>query len=437
MREGKRRLAASLAAVLGALILPCAAAAATIAVNTDADEFATGPAGCAMREAVQAANTNLDFGGCQRQGGGVDDVVTLKGGESYLFTRVGADDINEAGDLDVVGSLTLKTRGRGKATIDAGGLDRVLEVRPGSSLTASAIVFTGGALGPAGRGGGIYSQGRLELKGSSVTANGLQSGLGAGIAAEGSLTKLDRTKVNENLTTATSSSGGGGIAQLAGRLSIRRSTIAGNSSTAGGGLYLTADEDATVTGSTISGNRVIPDQFGGGGVYTYDGMGPSPSIRFVNSTISSNLSDGAGGGINAGGVGVVNVNASTVIANAADFDGDNAGTIGGAGGGVSGGVDYKNSIIVDNGATVDGAEDCYSAFDSGHNLVGLNAGCANPGVGTSNARLGPLTNNGGPTKTHALKGGSPAIGRAGNSSPARDQRGHRRDQNPDSGSFER
>jgi Ca2+-binding RTX toxin-like protein len=63
--------------------------------------------------------------------------------------------------------------------------------------------------------------------------------------------------------------------------------------------------------------------------------------------------------------------------------------------------------------------DCESSVNSdGHNLIGNNAGCAVVGgggdqIGTSGSpidpRLGALTNNGGPTDTRALLTGSPAI----------------------------
>lgn len=44
-----------------------------------------------------------------------------------------------------------------------------------------------------------------------------------------------------------------------------------------------------------------------------------------------------------------------------------------------------------------------------------------------NVRLGPLANNGGPTRTHALRAGSPAIDRGSNAgAPATDQRGRAR-----------
>ena len=52
-------------------------------------------------------------------------------------------------------------------------------------------------------------------------------------------------------------------------------------------------------------------------------------------------------------------------------------------------------------------------------------------------KLGSLKRNGGPTATIARKKGSPAIGNAGGDAPGKDQRGQKRDKNPDIGAFER
>jgi hypothetical protein len=69
----------------------------------------------------------------------------------------------------------------------------------------------------------------------------------------------------------------------------------------------------------------------------------------------------------------------------------------------------------------------------GHNLV-VDATCAVPGPAGSDliiadAKLGPLADNGGPTRTHALLPGSPALNAAdGTLCPAVDQRGVARPQ---------
>jgi hypothetical protein len=71
----------------------------------------------------------------------------------------------------------------------------------------------------------------------------------------------------------------------------------------------------------------------------------------------------------------------------------------------------------------------------GHNLIGDPFGSSGFGVtgdlvGTTESpldpRLGPLANNGGPTRTHALLAGSPAIDHGDSSVSGTDQRGRPR-----------
>lgn len=431
---------ASVSVALVALAAAGNAGAATIDVTTRADQFGTEPQRCALREAVQSANTNTEFGGCTRSGAGVDDVITPRGGKTYTLSLPGSEDINASGDLDVIGALTVAVSGDGTATIDGGDLDRVLEVRPNSELVGSRLVVTEGALPTTESGAGIYNQGKLVLRRSRVTENttaaGGGGGGGGGIYAAGSMTRLDRVTVSNN-TVGGSSGYGGGIADTAGTFTVRRSTIAGNSAVGGGGLYLNTNSAASVLASTINGNAAESEQFSGGGVYIYDGSAPFAPMRLTNVTISANRADGSGGGIRGQGSPDIKLNAVTITGNIADFDGDSAGFVSGSGGGLEGTVGFKNSIVADNFATNAGSEDCYQALNLGHNLVGLGGGCDNPDVGTDDPRLGPLADNGGPTETHALKRGSPAIGKAGKSAPARDQRGVKRDAHPDAGAYER
>ncbi|HEX6261929.1 MAG TPA: choice-of-anchor Q domain-containing protein [Actinomycetota bacterium] len=70
------------------------------------------------------------------------------------------------------------------------------------------------------------------------------------------------------------------------------------------------------------------------------------------------------------------------------------------------------------------------------------AGCARTGalgkLIKRDPKLKALRSNGGPTRTHALKQGSRAIGRATKKlAPKRDQRGILRDGKPDLGAYER
>src|SRR3954451_11338058 len=69
------------------------ALAASITVNTTADEYDTG-AGCSLREAIQAANTDAAFGGCAA-GSGADTISVPAG--TYTLTLTGIEDANHAG----------------------------------------------------------------------------------------------------------------------------------------------------------------------------------------------------------------------------------------------------------------------------------------------------------------------------------------------------
>jgi CSLREA domain-containing protein len=436
MRKSTRRLIGCVGVVAAAVIGPAGAEAATIKVSTLADEFG-GENKCSLREAVQTANLNSDFGGCARKGGGAADTITLRGGKTYHLTLPFVEDLNAGGDLDVIGELEIAAAGSGRATIDVGGNDRVLEVRPGAELVGSNLVVSGGEIATDRWGAGIYSEGRLILKRSIVRDNLIGAGLGSpGGGAIASLqnhvTVLSRTTLTQNRVE--NLGGGGGVWQGGGVLKVTRSTIDDNIADHGGGIAALS-ADVTIIGSTISNNAALDDDFGGGGIYTYWGMGPVDPMRMTNSTVSTNRSGISGGGMMLSGLSTANLNAVTVTLNTADFDGG-----GGAGGGIYGGgspVTVENSIVADNVAPTAGNADCYQVSTK-RSVVGKATGCGNfRGIEVKDPKLGPLENNGGPTKTHALKRKSRAIGAAARSSPPRDQRGRKRDSDPDAGSFER
>ena len=136
--------------------------------------------------------------------------------------------------------------------------------------------------------------------------------------------------------------------------------------------------------------------------------------------------------------------AVTIVRNVANFNDTSTNT---AGGGISANnsatfTGTRNTLIALNRADFGASfPDCSANLDSGgHNLIGDDEGCSGL-VGSdlvrARPRVGRLRDNGGPTKTVALKKGSPAIDRAGSDAPNRDQRGVRRGRNPDIGAYER
>ena len=439
----RRRLLflASVPALAAALLTPPWASAATIKVTATADEFGDiDSTGCALREAVQTANTNTEFADCVRKGSGGADTIVLQGGVTYTRTRGSiqdADDTNVEADIDVAtGRLTIEVRGEGMATIDAGDLGRVIDAQPGAILHASRIVVQNGTvLGnyPIGVGIRVRSGARLTLRSSSIHENNLSTpcGCGGGILTEGNTT-LTNVDVTQNR--------GGGILFADGELAVSRSTITGNSAFYGSGVYLAGGSDgeadsATLTQTTISGNEGAVPYADGGGIYVQ--ASEEDRLRATNVTISGNRVDDSGGGVYQHS-GTLQLNAATVTDNTADADENGAGFGGGIAGTVSP-VIYRNSIVAGN----HDLDDCYDGGPPAHNLVGIGTGCDETGSNVTTTTepfpdFGLLATNGGPTETHALLVGNSAIGKAGRkSSPSLDQRGVRRDRRPDIGAYER
>lgn len=179
----------------------------------------------------------------------------------------------------------------------------------------------------------------------------------------------------------------------------------------------------SVDRSVISGNVAGSD---GGGVYNQS----TGSAVLVNTTISGNSSGGNGGAVlNLGTFTAAN---ATIASNSAI-----------AGGGVynSAMATLRSTIVAGNSP-----ENCAGAAavtSSGYNLDD-SASCGFAGAGDLSGvdpLLGPLADNGGPSSTHALLAGSPAVD-AGSPScppPTTDQRGTARPQGArcDIGALER
>jgi CSLREA domain-containing protein len=232
------------------------AGAATITPTTTADQFGEDSAHCALREALQAANTDGPFGGCPAGSGA--DLIPLAAG-TYSLTRAGNDDTNDKGDLDVDGVVTISHAGVAPAIIDgAGGQDRILHLTVGESATASGVTIRNGYPVLSGTNGGAIrnSGGTLNLTNATLTGNRTDGSGGAITSFSGATTNLTNVTVSGNRAD----SGGGGISASSGALSLNNVTVTGNTADAdasgagnGGGITEAA---ATVTtrNTVISGN---------------------------------------------------------------------------------------------------------------------------------------------------------------------------------------
>ena len=329
-----------------------------ISVTTTDDEYGDPDPGngCSLREAIQSANGDSDFGGCTRSGTAPYTIIVPAG--IYTLTIPPADENDNAkGDLDLQSSMTIEGAGAGETIIQAGpdassGIDRIFDVHfDGLAIEISNLTIRHGK---AGSGGGIehYGDGSLTITACAITDN--------------------------------------------------------RANTAQGGGIFVADGAVTINNSTVSNNT----SYSSGGGLAIPGTTSNPTLYVNNSTISGNTADSNGGGGIRLQSGTLTVASSTIVSNTALDGYPNRG-----GGGIRTTVSpypsIKNSIIANNTADGVPGPDCQGTIDSGgYNLVEDTTDCGGL-VGTDitgqDPLLGPLANNGGDTETHALLIGSPAI----------------------------
>lgn len=279
--------------------------------------------------------------------------------------------------------------------------------------------------------GGLFSEAKLTIRGSTFSGN---VG-GSGAAAELDLATSHAHVIASKFVNNRAAGSGGAIVNAEGSLIVSRSTFSRNHAAGGNGGAIESSLAALkVSQSTFNDNRAE----GGGAID--NAVGPA---KITNSTIANNFAN-FGGGLSGGNYDLNNV---SVVRNVAMKD-PSLGIPDQNGGGMvvtgSGGFNVQNSLIALNEATNGSlGPDCSGTFTSGgHNLLSNLTGCdgfTGPGdLVSAQPKLGQLANNGGPTKTVALKKGSPAIGAADKSTAEkRDQRGIKRDKHPDIGAFER
>jgi len=405
---------------------------ATIPVNSSSDTISN-DGQCTLREAIIAANTNTASGGAAGEcpAGTGDDAIVLPAG-TYTLTLSGAGpDTPAKGDLDISSQLSINGAFAGTTAINANHIDRVLEISTTGKATLSRVWIQGGDdLGQLGA--GIFNQGQLTMTNSLVFGN-LSSTSGGGllnwVGAEARLTEVSFATNNALY--------GAGIFNL-GTITLTKVSLTFNTATTYGGGFFNQGE-AFLTETNISGNTSGNN---GGGVYNFNYL-----LNLSQVTINSNTStSGNGGGIwNSGVLDLVN---TTVSTNTASLGGgiyhaggggaltnvtiaDNSAGLGGGLNSLPSGLYLKNTLIANNPYGGNCRIDTGSVTSYGHNLSSDNT--CDQGFNTltdlnnTPIILGPLTNYGGSTETHALLPGSPAIDAGDNTGcPSTDQRGFHR-----------
>ena len=345
-----------------------AVAGLTLVVDTLLDEndgdYTAGD--LSLREAIGLANGSIG-----------SDAITFDAqlsGQTILLTK---------GDLSIVEGLTVDALSSvGALVIDASASDPTPDVKQGDGsrifaidadfrddndvidVVLSGLHLTGGDVD--GNGGAIDSEDNLELVEVTIDGN-FATGNGGGVDVSNS----DATLLVTGSTISRNIAGigsGGGIQPH------------GFSTRGGGGIRLRS-ADATILNSTISGNRTVGDAADGGGIVV-----TSAKLTIRHSTITGNSTSGTGS----------------------------------HGGNIffrySAGSDELtlDHVIVANGSS-ETDNDIHSPDDpilATSSLIEDSTGLTINGSGNvtgADPNLGPLVENGGRTRTHALLPGSAAI----------------------------
>ena len=317
MRSGEALIvrAGALAAGL-ALPWTVPAGAATIEIETDADEFgAGGTSACTLREAVEAARTDDGFGGCPSGSGG--DKILMPGSVTLGIDN-GGGGTNASGDLDYDSKQKLKIIGSEDPGPTLPAInpepdwgERALEVTKGK-VTLRGIDISGYETN-ASAGGAVRVAGKksvLKLDGTYMEAN--QAGRrGGAVACDGckSLNLSGPYGFEDNITTgandpmggaiftdgplvAKGARGFGGFPWTTSHFSDNRTATLLPNVANGGAIYAT--DDVTISKTLFEDNHVVGN--GAGGAIAMDVV-PSEkaTVKLTDSTFDDNTAVGRGG----------------------------------------------------------------------------------------------------------------------------------------------
>jgi hypothetical protein len=268
-------------------------------------------------------------------------------------------------------------------TIDATVISGAITLTSGVLLVDKSVTINGPGADMLAVDGNATSRVFQIASGETVTISGFTIRNGhAGTTGGGVDNENNATVTITSCTISSNTAGLGGGMFNGGPLTIGSTTLSDNSASNGGGIYNDGAGVATLTNSTVSGNTASE----GGGIFNIG------EFASTNSTLSNNSASLGGGVFNSETLQI----GKTIL------------NIGASGANIS------------NAGTVTSLGYNLSSDDGGGLLTG-------PGDQiNTNPLLGPLQNNGGPTFTHELLAGSPAID-AGDPNftppPFNDQRG--------------
>ncbi|MDZ4771196.1 MAG: hypothetical protein SGJ24_18905 [Chloroflexota bacterium] len=310
----KRRIVTLALIALSVIAVP-SVSANILLVNTTTDEDGTGTA-CALREAVQAADTDSAYGGCSA-GSGSDTIVLPDA--AYNLTLGSQLVVDSTIFIQPQVSAAIVRAAAIPNTVDR----RVFFVSTGAALTLTSLnISNGGRLVWADSGGCIYVQGALTL--NTVAVQQCRAGFeGGGIFVDNGSLTLNNATLLQNVA----GDDGGGMRLLASTLSMTHSTVTANTAngvfstaTLGGGIAFEGTS-LTISASTISSNTASDIDGGaalGGGLAVRLIPG-SATGSITGSRIESNSISGSGtnqgGALYKFGDGTLTINSTCIVEN--------------------------------------------------------------------------------------------------------------------------
>jgi len=255
------------------------------------------------------------------------------------------------------------------------------------SVVRNCRVETTDPLGGEADGGAIYARGNLGLYNSGVhdSSSPSRGSRGGGVYTGGRLT-VDHSRLRDNQAFL------GGGAYVRGNLVAAYASVTRNASDDAGGILV--DGNARIDKSTFAGNASATSP---GALRVY-GLGEN---LITNSTFSSNISRRLGAMVLLG---------RTTIANSTIAYNREQETVNCEGAVEARYLHLESTIIARNTCGDGRAYDLgnYSELQGADNLIMRSLLGVPPDTITANPQLGPLVDNGGLTKTHALSETSPA-----------------------------
>lgn len=436
-------------------------------ISVAADEVLISVNGlCSLREAIVNANagsaTHVD---CASGSSGADTIV-LAPGATYSITDIDNLQFGPNGLPPVASEITIE--GHGAVILRDGAIVfRLLRIRPEGVLEISHVTLSNGhakggngdgvydneggedgaGAGGAGLGGGIFNEGALELRHVTIVGCTAEGGQGGDTVEAGSGQQAGGMGGNRGWTAngaeciwsspegtpgcggdlgADGGFGGGGGGLMPGCDPFNDpgcpwpgypgSVGDGGFGGGGGGSNGLAGFGGG-NGSTLANHQ----GFGGGGLGAGGAIfNRGGTVSLTNCTLSGNdtlpgttaapAQDG-----HAFGGAVFNLNGDLTIASTTfkDNTAEEGGALYNLGLGGTAVLDLVNTILADSIGGADCVDGGTTSIVGADNLIEYNSGC--PGsVLSDDPLLGPLSANGGPTPTHPLGSGSPALDRIAN-----------------------